>query len=136
MPRLVGLATCGGLLAAAALLGQVATTDVGLAVGGVPLPDLCGFHRATGLPCPGCGLTRSWVDLARCDLAASLHHHRLGWLVMLYVAAQALRHGLWLAAPAARGALDRGGSWLDRGLVLVGVALAGNWALTLLELWW
>ena len=41
-------------------------------------PSLCPFRLASGLPCPGCGLTRSVVALAHGDLSASLYYHPLG----------------------------------------------------------
>ncbi|MFN7971584.1 MAG: DUF2752 domain-containing protein [Acidobacteriota bacterium] len=44
--------------------------------------SLCWFQRSTHLPCPGCGLTRSFASLAHGHLGASLGYHPLG--VLLY----------------------------------------------------
>lgn len=41
-------------------------------------PVLCPFRAMTGLPCPGCGLTRSWVQLVHGDPAASMAAHPFG----------------------------------------------------------
>ncbi len=45
------------------------------------LPALCPFYLLTGLPCPGCGLTRSFICLGHGRLAESLHWNPLGWLL-------------------------------------------------------
>lgn len=34
--------------------------------------DLCALHSVTGLPCPGCGLTRSFVMVAQGDFATAV----------------------------------------------------------------
>ncbi len=39
----------------------------------------CGFLRWFGLPCPTCGLTTSFAELARFELARSLRAHPLGF---------------------------------------------------------
>jgi membrane associated rhomboid family serine protease len=42
------------------------------------MPVKCAFRRATGLPCPGCGLTRSWSLTAHGDLAGAFARHPFG----------------------------------------------------------
>lgn len=133
--HLLVLTICLGLIGVALVLDPA--ESVGRIAGAVTLaghhlPEVCAFKRVTGLPCPGCGLTRSWVAALHGQVAASLAFHRLGWLVLLYVALQALRHGAWLALARRREAIERAGRWLDRGLVPLGVLLLVAWVPTLL----
>ena len=53
-----------------------------------PLPPSCASRAIFGVPCPGCGLTRSFVYLAHGEWQASLEMHRLGWLLALAVVFQ------------------------------------------------
>lgn len=39
---------------------------------------ICALRRATGLPCPGCGLTRSFCALAKGEVARAGYFHALG----------------------------------------------------------
>ena len=62
------------------------------------LPSICLFYHWTGLPCPGCGLTRSFVCLGHGELRESLHWHPLGPAIFLVLALLWLRCGLfWLS---------------------------------------
>jgi Protein of unknown function (DUF2752) len=45
---------------------------------GVKLPDLCPFHQISGLWCPGCGLTRSFISMGHGDFAGALQFNPLG----------------------------------------------------------
>lgn len=42
---------------------------------------MCPFFNATGLPCPGCGLTRSFVCLGHGHLSEAFKWHPLGPLL-------------------------------------------------------
>ena len=57
-------------------------------------PVACPFRLLTGLPCPGCGLARSWVALAHGDLATAFERHAFGpllfGLALVAIAAVAL----------------------------------------------
>ena len=53
-------------------------------------PSVCPFKLLTGLPCPGCGMTRSVVTLLHGDLGASLYYHPLGFVLVALAVTLAL----------------------------------------------
>jgi hypothetical protein len=63
----------GGLCAAFVLT----PTDVSAA------PAVCPFRLATGLPCPGCGLTRSWTALAHGEFRTAFRANLFGPLAFV-----------------------------------------------------
>ncbi|MEW4455024.1 DUF2752 domain-containing protein [Bremerella sp. JC817] len=54
----------------------------------IPLPPTCAMQRTTGIDCPGCGLTRSFISLADGDLSASLAFNPAGILMFAMIAFQ------------------------------------------------
>ncbi len=50
-------------------------------------PVLCPFRLLTSLPCPGCGLTRSFVAMGHGDLREAFHQHAFGPLFYAIFAA-------------------------------------------------
>ena len=61
------------------------------------LPSVCLFYNLTGLPCPGCGLTRSFVCLGHGRFWEALHWHPLGPAIFFVFALLWLRCGVfWL----------------------------------------
>lgn len=44
---------------------------------------LCVFRSVTGIPCPGCGMTRALTAAVRFDLAAAFSYHPLWWTLPL-----------------------------------------------------
>ncbi len=77
-----------------------------------PLPfDLCLWHRITGLPCLGCGMTRSICHLMHGDWAGSLAMHPAGPFVALVLAGFVLmRAAEAIAGAPLREPADRGSS--------------------------
>ena len=87
------------------------------------LPDLCFFHRETGLPCPGCGLTRSWAALVHLDLAAAFRYHLFGPPLFLFTGLMVLggKWSAWIKRLPLSLAYLAGGLWL----LYWGLRLAG-----------
>ncbi len=58
------------------------------------MPSICPFFNITGTPCPGCGLTRSFVSLAHGHIREAFAWHPLGPIMftgaLLYLVGTAL----------------------------------------------
>jgi hypothetical protein len=58
------LGLCVAVLLLSSLLSVRERTQVLVPLLGRPLPELCHFKKYTGIDCPGCGLTRSFISIA------------------------------------------------------------------------
>jgi hypothetical protein len=86
-----------GLLAAMALIGSFVLQPNGQGGICVPLPGVgvcldlpqaCISRRLLGLPCAGCGLTRSFVWISRGSVSRAIECNPLGPLIYLLAVAQ------------------------------------------------
>lgn len=71
---------------------------------GYEVPVLCSFRRLTGMNCPGCGLTRSFVFIGHGQIAEAFRLNPMGPLIYAAIAAQLPLRGLhlWRKAAARR----------------------------------
>nr|WP_040517702.1 DUF2752 domain-containing protein [Gordonia aichiensis] len=108
------VAAVGSAALLTAVLWPVESVDHG--------PDICPFRMMTGLPCPGCGLTRSWVHLMHGDVGGALAFNPFGPLT-LAVTAVAVVLAVWRLA-AGRTAVQR---LRVRRLLPIVLTLVGIW---------
>ena len=54
----------------------------------IPLPPTCTYRQWVGTNCPGCGLTRCFICMARGEFGAAWSFHPTGMLLFAFVAAQ------------------------------------------------
>ena len=58
---------------------------------------ICLFRRLTGIPCPGCGMTRAFAHLAKGEWAAAWANHPLSFVLAPQIGLAWLAWGLALA---------------------------------------
>ncbi len=87
--------------------------------------SICLFRRATGVPCPGCGLTRAFAALAKGHFGQAFSFHPFVFPIALEALAAYLVWG-WLAF--------RARPWPERWTRLVGPLAVGHVA-ALVALW-
>lgn len=130
-PYLIIFIACFCILAGALIITPADSAAHHLELGGITLPQTCVFKNLTGLPCPGCGLSRSVVAAAHGDIGMSLTHHRLGLLTLLYIVLQFLYCLGMIVAPKWWIRIFPSGKFLNRGIIILGVLFMLNWILTL-----
>lgn len=93
----------------------------GMLIGGViygtltlmGLPVLpCPWNQLTGLPCPGCGMTRSTFALLRGDFWESLRLNAFTWIILLFWLLVAI--GITLPKTMRLRLVEKLGAWEDR----------------------
>jgi hypothetical protein len=87
-------------------------------------PTVCLFRRATGRPCPSCGLTRSWNATTRLQMRRAFAIHPFGPPTLAVAA---------LFALAPPGALARPELRSQRFLAAVGAAWIATWFVRLVR---
>jgi hypothetical protein len=87
-----------------------------------PLPGTCTFQNVTGVPCPGCGLTRSFISITRGNLADAWRYNPAGMLFFAVVAFQ-IPYRLVQIARIRRGLPEFQWVSLDRWVVIGLVAM-------------
>ena len=131
-PHLVVLSVCFLILLGSVLLTPGGSADEPLTIGSLPLPHTCIFKNLTGIPCPGCGLSRSIVEAAHGDLRQSFHYHNLGLLTLIYVLAQFIYRIGAIAVPGLTVRLLGPEKYINRGIIVLAGLFLLNWFLVLI----
>ena len=116
-PRWVILGLCASVLLLSAFLSLGSEPgQVLLPLLNRPLPPLCQMKMLTGLDCPGCGLTRSFIALAHGQWRDSFRFNPAGPLWFAFLAIQIPYQALQLHR-ISRGKRPLDLSWWGQGMI-------------------
>lgn len=51
----------------------------------VTFVGFCPIKKLTGIPCPGCGMTRAWICVFHLDIAGAFRYHPMFWTLPVFM---------------------------------------------------
>jgi len=123
------LGISGSVLVMSALLAMPDMRTV--AVGGVPLPEICTVKRLTGVPCPGCGMTRSFICISQGEWVRAWRLNPASFLMYFLIAAQ-IPYRLWQLWRVYRGQLPVAEGWFGYYFMAIAAAMFLQWVFKIL----
>jgi hypothetical protein len=132
----VFLLLAGGIVVASTVLSVQGEHEVVVPWINRPLPGTCTFLRVTGVPCPGCGLTRSFISIAHGRLRDAWRFNPAGILFFAVVAFQ-VPYRAWQIVRIRQGRDEHRFTSFDQWTIvgLIGLLLV-NWLVTVLTRFW
>ncbi len=82
-----------------------------------PLPGTCTFRRMTGVPCPGCGLTRSFISMGHGQIDAAWSYNPAGFFFFAIVAFQ-IPYRIYQILRIRRGQEQHRFAWIDNWVLI------------------
>ncbi len=92
-----------------------------------PLPGTCTFRNVTGVPCPGCGLTRSFISIGHGQWLDAWHYNPAGFVFFAMIAFQ-IPYRIYQIFRIRRGRHQHRFRYLDNWvLIVLVIALVLQW---------
>jgi hypothetical protein len=76
------------IIALSFLMQAKGSASVFLPGASTALPEMCSSKRMLGLPCPGCGLTRSFISISHGQFARAWNFNPASFVMYLFVLVQ------------------------------------------------
>ena len=124
------LAVCSTVMVLAFVMQREGETVVYFPFTQTPMPETCHLKRDFGVDCPGCGLTRAFLAIAKFDFAKAFHFNPAGFFIFLMVAVQIP----WRATQLVRMSVGKpqlSADWFLWYILLCAVVLVLQWFLRL-----
>jgi hypothetical protein len=96
-----------------------------------PMPELCHLKRVFHVPCPGCGLTRSFIAMGHFNLLAAAGYNVVGIPLFILTLLQVPYRAYWLTRPERRKMTLRGFRLEGALMIGVSVLLIAQWLVRL-----